>query len=359
MKFDFAIGNPPYQNSTDTYNRQEPVYPHFYDAAEEVADKYVLISPARFLFNAGLTSKEWNKKMLTDCHLKVEDYISDASSVFPNTEIKGGVAIVYRDSNKSFGAINEFIPNESLRSIASHFTRSMNDNMPSIMFGGRSDLKFNDLFLKDYPDSIQARLQVIQKKHPDVTTLAPNEEYELKSSTLDTLAYVFKDKKTNDEEFYRILGLSKGKRVYKWIESKYMTPRYPDNNNLNYYKVMFPEANGNGAFGETLSAPTIAGPMETATPTFISIGQFTTIQEAENALKYLKTKFLRSLLGILKKTQHTAPSNWAYIPVQNFTSKSDINWNTSIKNIDKQLYKKYNLTDAEIDFIESNVKEME
>ena len=70
MKFDFCIGNPPYQNSVDTYNRQEPVYPFFYDSAESVADKYILISPARFLFNAGLTPKEWNQKMLEDSHLK-------------------------------------------------------------------------------------------------------------------------------------------------------------------------------------------------------------------------------------------------------------------------------------------------
>jgi len=123
--FDFCIGNPPYQNSIDTYNRQEPLYPFFYDSAETVADKYILISPARFLFNGGLTSKEWNKKMLEDEHLKVESYIDDARDVFPNTDIKGGVAVVYRDSTKEFGAIGEFIPNDTLRLIASRFSKNL------------------------------------------------------------------------------------------------------------------------------------------------------------------------------------------------------------------------------------------
>ncbi len=39
MKFDFAIGNPPYQDNNDTYNRLPPIYPAFYDSATEIADK--------------------------------------------------------------------------------------------------------------------------------------------------------------------------------------------------------------------------------------------------------------------------------------------------------------------------------
>ena len=76
-------------------------------------------------------------------------------------------------------------------------------------------------------------------------------------------------------------------------------------------------------------------------------------------LKYIKTKFLRALLGVNKATQHTPKKVWKNIPVENFTNKSDINWNLSVKEIDKQLYTKYELTVEEINFIESNVKEME
>jgi len=89
--FSVILGNPPYQSGDNQSNsRQDPIYPLFYDAAEKLADEYILISPARFLFNAGLTSKKWNQKMLSDPHLKVEDYVPDGTDVFPNTDIKGG-----------------------------------------------------------------------------------------------------------------------------------------------------------------------------------------------------------------------------------------------------------------------------
>lgn len=79
----------------------------------------------------------------------------------------------------------------------------------------------------------------------------------------------------------------------------------------------------------------------------------------ENALKYIKSKFARTMLGVIKITQDLTPTKWKYVPLQNFTSSSDIDWSQSIANIDKQLYKKYNLSDEEINFIENNVKEME
>ena len=72
----------------------------------------------------------------------------------------------------------------------------------------------------------------------------------------------------------------------------------------------------------------------------------------------IKSKFARGMLCILKTTQDITPEKWLYVPLQDFTPNSDINWNTSIANIDKQLYKKYGLTAEEIQFIETNVKEM-
>ena len=83
MKFDFVIGNPPYQQESVGANANDtPIYHYFYDAAYKVADKVELISPARFLFNAGGTPKEWNAKMLNSPHIKVLLYESDASKIF-------------------------------------------------------------------------------------------------------------------------------------------------------------------------------------------------------------------------------------------------------------------------------------
>src|SRR5699024_9768510 len=67
-----------------------------------------LISPARFLFNAGSTSKKWNKKMLNDEHIKVVYYEQNSSKIFSNVGISGGIVILYRDKNIKFGAIQFF-----------------------------------------------------------------------------------------------------------------------------------------------------------------------------------------------------------------------------------------------------------
>ena len=360
MKFDAVVGNPPYQESTDGYNRQEPIYQYFYDSAESIGKKYCLISPARFLFNAGLTKKEWNLKMLNHPNLRVVYYNSNSNELFQNTDIKGGVAAILFDRNKVFGAIQNFIPNDDVRKIVSHFVNSPGVNLPSIMFGGRSDLKFNDEFIKDYPNSVGDRLSKIQEKHPDVTELGPNEEYELKSSTLEVLHYAFKNEKPkNVNDYYCILGLINGRRGWQWIEKKYMQPRYSQNNNIYKYKVFVPKANGSGTFGEILSTPVVGRPSDSATSTFISIGSFDTEIEADNVLKYLKTKLLRCLLSVLKITQDNPPLKWSLIPIQDFTNKSDIDWSKSVPEIDQQLYKKYQLSTEEIAFIEENVQTMD
>ena len=127
--------------------------------------------------------------------------------------------------------------------------------------------------------------------------------------------------------------------------------------------MFVPAANGSGALGEVLSTPLIGQPLIGQplighTEAFISIGSFSNRQEAEALLKYTKTKFARCMLGILKVTQHNPPAKWRYVPNQNYTSMSDIDWSQSISDIDKQLYAKYGLDKKEIDFIETHVKEM-
>lgn len=362
MKFDFVIGNPPYQAST-TNNRKEPIYQYFFDSAEKVGKHYLLISPARFLFDAGLTKKDWNKKMLNDEHVKVEWFNSKATEVFPNTDIKGGVAVIYRDSDKKFGAIKEFIPNPTLRAIAKKVASKKELSLESIICGGRSDLKLNDYALSTFPNIKRDRLLAIQKnkkknQEKEVTELAQNEEYELKSSVFEVLPYLFRESKPkNTANFYRILGTVDGERAYRWIDKNLVTPRYKKNN-LNSYKVFVPKAYGKGELGEVMGSPTIAYPNDSATPTFIGVGEFDTENEAINSCKYLKTKFARVLLGIKKVTQDLVASKFKYVPIQNFSNSSDINWDKSIDQIDQQLYKKYDLSKDEINFIETNAKEM-
>ena len=128
--------------------------------------------------------------------------------------------------------------------------------------------------------------------------------------------------------------------------------------NLDFYKVYVAQANGSGEFGEIMSEPLVEKPGVGATETFLSIGKFETIEEAQAVKKYIKTKFARTLLSVLKVTQNGNKPVWKMIPLQNFTPNSDIDWSQPIPQIDQQLYKKYDLDQSEIDFIETHVKEM-
>ena len=127
--------------------------------------------------------------------------------------------------------------------------------------------------------------------------------------------------------------------------------------------MILPKSNGSGAIGEVLSTPLIGEPLIGEpligyTQSFISIGALDTKNEAEALLKYVKSKFMRTMLGVLKVTQDNNKSVWKYVPLQDFTAHSDIDWSKSVAEIDRQLYRKYDLTADEIEFIETHVKEM-
>lgn len=342
MKFDFIIGNPPYQDETIGENKTfaPPIYHLFLDGTYKISEHVELIHPARFLFNAGSTPKEWNKKMLDDPHLKVLYYEPNSSKVFVNTDIKGGIAITYHDATQEFGAIKHFVVFEELKSIANKVEKISAESLTSIIYASES-YRFTEQMHKEHPEA-----EVL---------LSKGHKYDFKTSVLENLNnIVFFSQKPDDGEYIQILGLVKAKRIYKWIKKQYV--QAPDN--LLAYKVFVPAANGSGALGEVLSTPLIGEPLIGHTQTFISIGCFQTKREAENLLKYIKSKFCRVMLGILKITQHNPGPKWQYVPLQDFTPNSDIDWSQSISEIDQQLYKKYGLDEQEIQFIESHVKEM-
>lgn len=326
MKFDVVIGNPPYQEETkDTSDK--PIYNYFMSEAYKFADKVCFITPARFLFNAGKTPKKWNAKMLNDKHLKVAYYEQDSSNVFPNTDIKGGVAITYRDTQNNFGKIGTFTHFEELNSI---LRKVVNNSFESIepIVGVQLDYKF--------------------KKEFNISQVG------LKTNVFNKQKHLFTDSRVSDTQI-AILGLNGRSRIYKYIEEEYFI--LPQNHQK--WKVYLPTSNGSGAIGEVLSTPLIGEPLIGHTETFIGIGEFDNQEEAENLLKYIKTKFARTMLGTLKITQHNLASTWKNVPLQNFTNNSDIDWSQSIAQIDQQLYKKYGLSEKEIAFIEEKVREME
>ena len=335
VKFDVVIGNPPYQEETNN-NRDTPIYHHFMELAYAVSDKAVLITPARFLFNAGQTPSAWNTKMLADEHLKVVYYSQNSAEVFPNTDIKGGVAVTYRDSKKNFGAIGQFISIPELNNILHKVLASENFISLSTLHFGNSTYKLTAKVYQEHPDFIERVSQA--------------ERFSVGSNIFSRFPEIFYNSQQNDMDI-QIYGREDNKRVYKWTKKEYIA----EHPNLDKYKIFIPGANGSGAIGEVLSTPLIG-----YTQTFISFGAFDNREEAENLLKYIKTKFARAMLGTLKITQNNKTKEvWKNVPLQDFTSNSDIDWSQSIAELDAQLYRKYGLSQEEIAFIESKVKEME
>ena len=345
MKWDFVIGNPAYQDQTlgDNKGFAPPIYDKFLDAAYQISDKVEMIHPARFLFNAGSTPKEWNQKMLNDTHLEVLMYEQQSAKVFANTDIKGGVVVTYRDTTKNFGKIEIFTAYDELNSLRKKVAVGCEDNSISKIIYTQIRFDLASLYA-DYPEF----REVIGSAGKDKR---------FRNNIFDKIP-LFKDEQ--DEDSIKVLGITKNKRVWKYIPSKYVDKSHE---NLFKWKVLVPRANGSGAIGEVLSTPLIGTPLIGTpligyTQSFIGIGSFATESEANACFKYIKGKFARALLGILKITQDNDRSVWRMIPLQDFTDKSDINWNVSVASIDKQLYKKYGLSQEEIDFIETHVKEM-
>ena len=347
FKFDVVIGNPPYQEeSKGDSSSSTPIYHHFMEEAYKIARRVSFITPARFLFNAGQTPKHWNKKMLEDVHLKIEYYERDSSKVFANTNIVGGVAVSYRDADENFGATGLFITIPELNSIAQKVKSADTiGNLSDIAFARTSYKLSNDLHVE----------------HPEARNLlSEGHAYDISTNIFDSINFIFFDSEPDDaNDYLRIYGIQNNKRVYKWVKANYIE-HHP---NLHKFKVFQGKSNGaSGVLGETparmITPPLVMPPEVGHTQTFMSFGAFDTEHEAVSTAKYIQTKFARVLLGILKVTQDNPVNTWAYIPLQDFTAASDMDWSQPISKIDQQLYKKYGLDQTEIDFIESHVKEL-
>lgn len=353
MKFDYIIGNPPYQDETlgDNKGFAPPIYHVFLENAYEISDVVELIHPARFLFNAGSTPKEWNNKMLHDEHLKVLYYEQDASKVFSNTDIKGGVAITYRDKKNSFGEIGTFTAYPELNSILHKVKNKTGFQSFSDIVVSRTAYRLTDKFHQDFPDAHYHE----NSEGNNLGRLSKGHDYDMATNIFERLPSTFLDRRPDDRhEYIQILGREGNDRVTKWVRKEYVNNPKP----LHKFSIVLPKANNTGRFGETLSQPVLTEPGTGSTESFLSVGYFDTKKENENCLKYISTKFVRAMLGILKVTQDLTPDKWKYVPLQDFTNKSDIDWSKSIHDIDRQLYSKYELSDDEISFLEINVKEM-
>jgi len=342
-KFDVIIGNPPYQDEAigERVNQKQAVYNIFMDKAYPLSERTVLITPARFLSDAGTTPKAWNEKMRQDPHIKNSFYESDPEAVFPGAGIEGGIIVTYRDANRVVGPIGKFIANDDLANILSKVQSGHPKSLMSII-SGRGAYKYAPQLFAEQP-ALMESLTDTGRAYVNANAF----------STLEPL--FFSELPQDGQQYVKMLGLIGRARYYFYIKRNYL--RLP--NDFDKYKVIVSKSDGASLRSKNyIGYPEILEPDCGYTETFIGIGAFDTEEEAKACLRYVKTKFARAMLSVLKITQNNPPKVWEYIPLQDFTNNSDIDWSKSISEIDQQLYRKYRLTDDEVKFIETNVKPM-
>ena len=347
LKFEAVVGNPPYQEiNIGNGNGADPIYHLFIDVAHKLSPLAAIIHPARCLFNAGKTPKRWNQKILENEHLKVSHYYSDSMKAFPSVDITGGICVILKNDKAHYGAIGAFSPYEELSNI---IKKVKTDDFKS----------FSPLV---YPRDLYKLSDVLYAENDwAIERPSKGHKYDVGTNVFTVFPELFTKEKPNSNETYaQIYGRDKEGRVLRYVKASYL--KTPDN--FESYKIFIPKSNGSGAIGENKSTvvigtPVVGEPLTGHTVTFLSIGKLSSKIEAEALLKYIKTKFARTLLGTLKVTQDNPRETWLNVPLQDFTANSDIDWNKSIPEIDQQLYKKYNLTEEEISFIESMIKSME
>lgn len=247
--------------------------------------------------------------------------------------------MTYRDASRILGPIGSFAKHPELGSILSKVGRACGPSLAKHVSSGRA----------------YAYTPAMHAAHPEASgKMSSDAQFRVSTNSFEQLDFLFREAEPDEGEHVQLLGVIKNRRYYRWIRRDYLAG--PDS--FDRYKIAVPAANGSGSttdfFGVPLNNPTVLGPGVGATQTFLTIGSFETEQEAQACLKYVSTKFARAMLGVLKATQHNPASK--HVPLQDFTTSSDIDWTKPIPEIDQQLYTKYGLDENEIAFIETQVK---
>jgi superfamily II DNA or RNA helicase len=343
MKFDAIVGNPPYQiMDGGAKSSAMPVYNYFVENAKNISSKFVsMIMPSRWM-TGGKGLDEFRNDMIHDKHILVlHDYVQ-AKDVFPSVDIKGGICYFLRDVGIE-KKCNVYRHENNEKTLSTRYLVEEGD----------------EIFVRS-PEllSIKNKVSAFNEKSFE-NIVSPRRPYGLSGD-------IFKDYSKYNLPEMQLSPIRNGLTIYGLDEKLKRIKRFapidyplPKKDYINGYKLFMSRNQGTGLLGEEFSTPVFGKPNDCCTETFVVIGLFNNEYEMNNCWKYVETKFFRAMVGIRKQDQGASKAIYHYVPLQDFTDKSDIDWLKSIPEIDKQLYKKYNLTDEEINFIESSIKPME
>ena len=343
MKFDAVVGNPPYQFEGGSGGSNDaPIYQHFAMVAEQLTPKYIsLIMPARW-FAGGRENllSDFRTHMIKSKNLAKIVVFANGTEVFSEVEIKGGIC--YYLLNKEYnGGGCEYILHEGKT-----ISRSLRDL-------SQFDIIIRNPMLAEIVGKVQ---QANEGKRYVDSIISNDTPFGISSNP--------KTSRKNPLQVYSRCTAQHDTKLYH-IENQVRKIEYVNRNtinkNKNYIdsdKVFVPGASGSGNDSVVIGKPIVAQKNSVCSQSFL-FAAFNTADEANNFVKYIYTKFFRALVSAIKISQSAPNRVYKYVPIQNFANDSDIDWSKSIADIDKQLYKKYGLTQEEIDFVEEKIKPME
>lgn len=138
-------------------------------------------------------------------------------------------------------------------------------------------------------------------------------------------------------------------REVGWLAKDENIKKLRNQNWIEKWKVFLPKAIGSGNMSEDVFKPILGEPNSISTETYVLIGPFNNEREAQNVISYIRTKFFHFMAGLGKVTQDATAKIYNFVPIQDFSKP----WT------DEELYKKYNLSNDEIEFIESMIRPMD
>lgn len=325
MKFDVIIGNPPYQlnDGGGTGSSAMPIYQLFVQQAKKLKPRYlIMIIPSRW-FVGGRGLDEFRDEMINDKHIRIIHDFYDASECFPGVEIKGGVCYFLWDRD-----------NKGLCKVVTHEQNKVTsiEKRPLLEEGSDVFIRFNKaipIFRKVHNGDFESFMTLVSSRKP----------FGLASTFKD-----FNTAKTSDTDIIVYANKTIG-----YLKSNFSVPQNADW--INSYKVYisFGYGAGEGYPHQIINKPLLGLKRSCCTETYLVIGPFGTKQKAENVISYINTKFFRFLVMLKKNTQNGTRGVYEFVPLQDFNEP----WT------DEKLYKKYGLTQEEIDFIESMIRPME
>ncbi|MCI8370081.1 MAG: restriction endonuclease [Clostridia bacterium] len=335
MKFDVIISNPPYQLSDGggTGSSAMPIYQYFVEAAIKLAPRYVvMITPSRW-FAGGKGLDDFRDKMLKSEHISTMIDYANSADCFPGVIIAGGVNYFLWEREYSGKCL---VVNKKGEQTVSAVLRSLNEN---------------EVFVRDnLAIEIIRKIKAVSKTFIDSIVSSRN-------------SFNIISKEEGHKDYYKddyILFSLKGK---SFISREAVTDR---DNLVDKYKVIMTKAmsggnkpSSDGSYLVISNTFKVLSPGDVCTETYLCLGCYTDYEKAKNLKQYLATKFFRFLLLQALTSINISKEKFLFVPIQDFTDNSDIYWWQSINDIDKQLYKKYNLTQEEINFIESMIRPME